>query len=149
MDFKKNFRNDMKNRIIFNSRSVGIITEKKVYLLSYSEIIYIVYSDPYCMLYWYENGDKKYFSGKSSITKVKEKLPLVFFQCNQSAIINTNHVKGYDSKFIYMKDGKEFELPRRMKIDFKRHIERVQQIHCHCAECNLYEKGCEMGAIKN
>jgi DNA-binding LytR/AlgR family response regulator len=146
MDFFKNFlENDMKNRIIFNSRSVGIITEKKVYLIPYLEIIYIIYSDPYCTLYWYENGEKKYFSGKSSIMKVKEKLPLIFFRCNQSAIINTNDVKSYDSKFIYMKDGKAFELSRRMRIDFKRHIDRVQQIHCHCAGCNLYEKGCEMG----
>jgi DNA-binding LytR/AlgR family response regulator len=97
----------MRSKITFCDKEMIIDKKNKVICLSYSKIVDISTNRPYVVI---STMDNQSIYLEASLIELEENLPIVFFRCNQSSIINLFHVTCYKENEIYLVFGKVFIL---------------------------------------
>ncbi len=103
--------------IQFDSDRIAITGHSCMHMLNYEDIVYIMTDRPYIIIV--TKNKKKHYLLQSSIKQIISMLPYFFCICNQSTIINTNYLIGYqkiENEFrIQLIIGAEFKVSRRYK----------------------------------
>ena len=140
----------MAPKIVFHEMKMEIPVKNGLIVHSYGELMYIIYDEPFCRLYFKDNVK---YRVEVSLQYMLENLPKgVFFKCNRSTILNICYYKEYKKKplMVIMEDGKELVLSRRVETLFhtiKRHLPRITPpcpgcYSCTCKDCKAKDLFC-------
>lgn len=114
-------------RVYFLKEEICIIEKTQITYIKYMEIISIETDTPYIVI----NHDKKKKTFiRKSLVDFKVNLPIYFMSCNQSVIINLYYVSLYrlgKNTTVYLINGDEFYLSRRMRNIFKDKLITIKQ----------------------
>jgi DNA-binding LytR/AlgR family response regulator len=121
----------MKSKIVFNCWEIESSTPSGIEYYPYSDLIWVRYDKPYSIFYCERGKKRKKYLVLMSLKKISDKLPPVFFRCNQSTIVNIRHLHRCDAikSALVMDDDTSFTLPRRKKpvfIAYKSFVEKIE-----------------------
>jgi len=131
----------MKSKIVFHDLKMEIIVKTGFVARYYGELMYIVYENNNCVLYF---ADNNIYIVESSLIYMMENLPEgVFVRSNRKTVLNICHCKEYDKtkSEIQMDNGKVFSLSRRNVTDFNAKRKSIR-LMCTCTNCFTC-KNCE------
>lgn len=97
------------DKIVFCDKEMIIEDGRKTIFLTYYQIVDITTSRPYIVVTLL-NNDKFFID--SSLSQLYAHLPVVFFKCNRSSIINLLHVK------LYLKEKRHFKVHTALQKQF-------------------------------
>ena len=104
----------MKEKTIrFCEKEIIICEKTKIVCLPHSDILFITTDCPYLVIMTTDN-QKIYV--KLSLSSLARKLPLVFFQCSQSVVVNLYFIKTYGigtQHILYLDAKRSFVVSRR------------------------------------
>ena len=114
-----------------------------IFSLQYDTIAYIQYQKPYIIISLFSG--KEYFV-YNSLSHFENHLPLAFFACNQSIIVNLKYVQLIKREgpklLVCVKDGRKIYVSRRnQKIIMKRYyLIKSTSFKCDkCLFCNQHD----------
>lgn len=75
---------------------------------------------------------------------MEQQLPIVFFRCNPTTILNLCYFKEYiyKEKLILMEDGRTFNLSRRKRCKFQAKLASLPRLSPLCNPCLVCTNAC-------
>ena len=126
---------NMKAKILFYDRKMGIPEKGVIITHYYGDLMYILVDKPYCDLYF--TGNIKYHF-EVTLKELMEHLPKAgFLLCKRSAVANLCYMKRFrkNPPTIVMNDDTIFKLSRKNKIELEEMLNRIPRISPPCTPC--------------
>ncbi len=130
----------------FQSLKIRISTPKGERVIYVKDIVYIAANKPYCNLFLKDNSS---FLTTGPLYFWEKNLPLAFFQCNKSTIVNLNFILDYKeiSKYtthLRLSTGQTFSISNRRQKLLATYIDHLVKKTLPCHRC-LARKQWESG----
>ncbi|WP_106828185.1 LytTR family DNA-binding domain-containing protein [Parabacteroides pacaensis] len=145
----------MKSKILFYDQKIEITLKTGFVSRYYDELIYVVYENLFCYLYF---SDNKKLKADITLKNMMKNLPeTVFVKCNRNTILNLCYCREYDKTInkIIMEDGEVFTLSRRNITDFNTKRKNLYHLsgcinfnRCKKSNCNNKFVFCKRGNMQ-